>query len=63
MLVFELAWIYLAERQFEEAADTFLRMMHLNNWFVSLPECHHALLISTLWSLGVTQHTRSWQLV
>lgn len=34
MLVFEVAWIYLAERRFEESAQMFLRMQTLNNWLV-----------------------------
>jgi len=32
LLVFELAWILLADRKYEEAAETFLRMKELNTW-------------------------------
>ncbi|KAF8321184.1 hypothetical protein DL93DRAFT_2051790 [Clavulina sp. PMI_390] len=32
MLVFELGWIYLAERKYEESAEMFLKMQTLNNW-------------------------------
>ena len=34
MLVFEVAWIFLAERRYEESANMFLRMQELNHWFV-----------------------------
>lgn len=34
MLVFEVAWILLAERRYEESAKMFLRMQELNHWFV-----------------------------
>jgi len=34
MLLFELAWILLAERRYEESAQTFLRLLDLNSWFV-----------------------------
>lgn len=39
MLVFEVAWIYLAERRFEESAEMFLKMQTLNNWHVVLIHC------------------------
>ncbi|KAG7095511.1 hypothetical protein E1B28_006250 [Marasmius oreades] len=32
MLVFELAWTYLSRRQYQEAAEMFIRMTELNNW-------------------------------
>ncbi|KAF9269546.1 hypothetical protein L218DRAFT_953162 [Marasmius fiardii PR-910] len=32
MLVFELAWTYLSRRQYQEAAEMFMRMTELNNW-------------------------------
>ncbi|KAF8329754.1 outer membrane protein Iml2/Tetratricopeptide repeat protein 39 [Cantharellus anzutake] len=32
ILVFELAWILLAERRYEESAEMFLRLVTLNNW-------------------------------
>jgi len=32
MLVFELAWILLAERQYEQSAETFLKLLTLNTW-------------------------------
>ena len=34
VLVFEAAWILLAERRYEESAKMFLRMQELNSWFV-----------------------------
>jgi hypothetical protein len=34
VLVFEVAWILLAERRYEESAKMFLRMQELNHWFV-----------------------------
>jgi hypothetical protein len=34
MLVFEVAWIFLAERRYEESANMFLRMQELNHWSV-----------------------------
>jgi len=32
LLVFELAWVLLAERRYEESAVAFLRMTQINTW-------------------------------
>lgn len=32
MLIFEVAWILLAERRYEESATMFLRMQEVNHW-------------------------------
>jgi hypothetical protein len=31
-LVFELAWTLLSQRRYQEAADTFMKMIGLNTW-------------------------------
>lgn len=41
MLVFEVAWILLAERRFVESAEMFLRMQTLNNWLAQSSERSH----------------------
>ena len=33
-LVFELAWNFLAQRRYQEAAEMFIRITELNSWFV-----------------------------
>ena len=49
LLVFELAWVFLAQRRYADAAKTFLQMTEINNWshatyYFIAAGCH--------WSLG-----------
>jgi tetratricopeptide (TPR) repeat protein len=49
LLVFELAWVYLAQRRYEDAAKMLMKMTEINTWshatyFFIAAGCH--------WSLG-----------
>lgn len=49
VLVFELAWVYLAQRRYEDAANMFMQMTEINTWshatyYFMAAGCH--------WSLG-----------
>lgn len=34
LLVFELAWTLLAQRRYKDAADMFIKMTEVNQWYV-----------------------------
>jgi tetratricopeptide (TPR) repeat protein len=49
LLVFELAWVFLSQRRYEDAAKTFIKMTEINTWshatyYFIAAGCH--------WSLG-----------
>ena len=55
LLVFELAWVYLAQRRYEDAAKKFMQMTEINTWshatyYFIAAGCH--------WSLGNLKETQ-----
>ncbi|KAI0253518.1 outer membrane protein Iml2/Tetratricopeptide repeat protein 39 [Lactifluus subvellereus] len=49
LLVFELAWVFLAQRRYEDAAKTFLRMTEVNTWSHAT---YYFIAAGCYWSLG-----------
>jgi tetratricopeptide (TPR) repeat protein len=49
LLVFELAWVFLAQRRYEEAAKTFIQMTEINTWSHAT---YYFLAAGCHWSLG-----------
>lgn len=49
LLVFELAWVFLAQRRYEDAAEMFLRMTEINTWSHAT---YYFIAAGCYWSLG-----------
>lgn len=49
LLVFELAWVFLSQRHYEDAAKTFMRMTELNTWSHAT---YYFIAAGCQWSLG-----------
>ncbi|KAI0289831.1 hypothetical protein BC826DRAFT_1029792 [Russula brevipes] len=49
LLVFELAWVFLAQRRYEEAAKAFIQMTEINTWSHAT---YYFLAAGCHWSLG-----------
>jgi len=49
LLVFELAWVYLSQRRYENAAKTFIHMTEINTWSHAT---YYFIAAGCYWSLG-----------
>ncbi|KAI9451329.1 hypothetical protein BJY52DRAFT_1298611 [Lactarius psammicola] len=49
LLVFELAWVFLAQRRYEDAAKTFMHMTEINTWSHAT---YYFIAAGCQWSLG-----------
>jgi tetratricopeptide (TPR) repeat protein len=49
LLVFELAWVYFAQRRYEDAAKMFMKMTDINNWSQAT---YYFIAAGCHWSLG-----------
>ena len=49
LLVFELAWVFLSQRRYEDAAKTYMRMTEINTWSHAT---YYFIAAGCQWSLG-----------
>ena len=60
-LLFELAWTFLSQRRYQEAADTFMKITELNSWYVDIGMWWYAIGVLTC-CVGAMPHMHSSQL-